>query len=76
MVTVVCANAATAVKAANATRVYCIFTINIKNIVDLIEVFIFIAKVINNIYLCTTKKLSNTFLVLYVTELLITDLKN
>jgi hypothetical protein len=64
-----------AAKAANATRVYCIFTINIKNIVDLIEVLIFITKVINKLYLCTTKKLSNTFLVLYVTELLITDLK-
>jgi len=51
------------------------FTINIKNIVDLIEVLIFITKVTNKLYLCTTKKLSNTFLVLYVTELLITDLK-
>jgi len=72
---VTCANADTAETAANATRVYCIFTITIKNIVDLIEVLIFITKVKNKLYLCTTKKLSNTFLVLYVTELLITDLK-
>jgi len=70
MVTVDCANADTLASAAIATRVYCIFTINMKNLIDLIRVFIFIAKVINKLYLCTEKKIIKTFLFFYVTNLL------
>jgi hypothetical protein len=70
MVAVVCANAVTLASAAKATRVYCIFTINMKNLIDLITDFIFIEKVTNKLYLCIEKKISNTLLFFFVTNLL------
>ena len=76
MVTDDCANAVTLTSAAIATRVYCIFTINMKNLIDLIRVFIFIGKVINKLYLCTKKKIIKTLLFFFVTNLLKLDFKN